>query len=271
VSVFDRGFLYGDSVFETFRTYGGRPFALDEHLERLFDSASRVLIEIPLGIDALRHEVLRALEQSSNHESYLRMMITRGTGALGLDPKLARNPLRVLIVAPLVAPPLEDYQKGIKVIIFETSRVSDATPAAGAKVGNYLVAVLAAEKARQAGAKEALIASHDGEISEGATSNLFWFEEGILWTPPLEAGILAGITRSHLLKAAPELGLEVKLRVPRKSDLVASQGVFVSSSIREKLPVVQIEDDLIAEGKVPLLTRQLHDRFRMNACVQTLT
>lgn len=270
MSVFDRGFLYGDSVFETFRTYGGRPFALDEHLERLHESAKRVLIELPLGIAALNDEVLRALEHSSNHESYLRLMITRGTGALGLDPKLARDPLRVLIVAPLVSPPLEDYQKGIKVTVFETSRVSDATPAAGAKVGNYLVAVLAAEKARQSGAKEALIASHDGEISEGATSNLFWFEKGVLWTPPLEAGILAGITRLHLLKAAPELGLEVKMRVPKKIDLARSEGVFISSSIREILPVVQIDDELIADGKVPHSIRQLHDRFRRNAGVQPL-
>lgn len=271
VSVFDRGFLYGDSVFETLRTYGGRPFALEEHLTRLFESARRVLIEVPIGLDALSQEVLKALSQSNNQESYLRLMITRGRGALGLDPQLARDPLRVLIVAPLVSPPLSDYQQGIKAIVFETSRASDATPAAGAKIGNYLVAVLAAERAREAGAKEALVASRDGEISEGATSNLFWFQQEVLWTPPLEAGILDGITRSHILRAALDLGLTVEMRVPKKDDLVAAQGVFVSSSIRELLPVVQIDEELVAGGKIPQQIRQLHARFRLNAGLAPLS
>lgn len=270
VSVLDRGFLYGDSVFETIRTYGKRPFSLDSHLRRLAESAKRVLIRLPLSIEELSQEVLRALREVDYPECYIRVMVSRGVGALGLDPQVALHPVRVIFITPLQPPPLSDYQEGIKVVTFETSRVADSTPAAGAKVGNYLVAVLAAEKAARAGAKEALITSSGGEVTEGATSNVFWFEDGVLWTPPIDAGILAGITRAHLLEAAADLGLSVKLRIPTRSELVASQGVFISSSIRELLPVVKIDEEIVADGKVPQLTRLLHARFRENAGVKAL-
>jgi branched-chain amino acid aminotransferase len=270
VSVLDRGFLYGDSVFETLRTYQNEPFSLDAHLARLAESARRVLIRLPVELSQIRDEVRRAVREAQYSECYLRVMVTRGSGAMGLDPQAAVHPLRVMIVTPLRPPPLSDYQDGIKVVTFETSRVVDATPAAGAKVGNYLIAVLAAEKAARFGAKEALIASSTGEITEGATSNLFWFERGELWTPPLEAGILAGITRSHLLEAAEELSLTTRMRVPTRKELLASDGVFVSSSIRELLPVVQIDDDPVAGRIVPELTRRLHARFRQRAGVPAL-
>jgi branched-chain amino acid aminotransferase len=270
VSVLDRGFLYGDSVFETLRTYNKEPFALDAHLDRLAESARRVLIRLPIELSRLSEEVQRAVREAEYPECTLRVMVTRGLGALGLDPQAAVHPLRVLLVTPLRSPPLSDYRDGIKVVTFETSRVVDATPAAGAKVGNYLVAVLATEKASRLGAKEALIASSTGKITEGATSNLFWFEKGELWTPPLEAGILAGITRSHLLEAAAEISLSVRMRVPSREELVASDGVFISSSIRELLPVVQIDEDPICGRAIPALTRRLHAQFRKKAGVPAL-
>ena len=142
ISVFDRGFLYGDSVFETVRTYAGRPFALDEHLERLRWSASRVFIELPVGIDVLRSEVLATLERAGNPESVIRVMITRGGGELGLDPDLAMHPTRVIIVAPLRTPAPEAYTRGVKVVTFRTQRIADATDAAGAKIANYLICLL---------------------------------------------------------------------------------------------------------------------------------
>lgn len=262
VSVLDRGFLYGDSVFETLRTYGKRPFALQEHLDRLEKSAAQVLIELPVSVAQISAEITRAVEESGFEESYVRVMLTRGQGALGLDPRAAVRPLRVLIVAPLSPPPLSDYRNGISVVTFRTSRVQDDTPAAGAKIGNYLVAVLAHRQAAEAGAKEALITNVAGEVVEGATSNVFWFEGGKLWTPPLSAGILAGITRHHILKAAGNLNLAVEMRVPKVQELIDSEGVFISSSIREMLPVTSIDGEKVASGRVPEITIRLHGEFR---------
>ncbi len=262
VSVFDRGFLYGDSVFETLRTYGGRPFALAEHLERLVESAARVFIDLPVPVSQLEREISTAIGESGYPECYVRVMITRGQGALGLDPRFALEPLRVMLVAPLRPPPLADYEQGISVVTYATTRVNDATPAAGAKVGNYLVAVLANRKALEAGAKEALIMNAEGQIVEGATSNLFWFAQGKLFTVPVDAGILAGITRRHILEAARLLGWEVRETVPDLSELLNADGVFVSSSIREMLPVVCIDGVDVAGGIVSRPFRELHAEFR---------
>src|SRR5690606_3949734 len=157
VSVFDRGFLYGDSVFETIRTYGGRPFELMEHLRRLEWSAERVFIRLPVRLEVLREEVEATLASAGNDESYVRVMVTRGQGPMGLDPSTAEHPLRVIIVDRLQSPPAEAYERGISVITYRTQRVGDATAAAGAKVTNYLVAVLATREARAQGALEALI------------------------------------------------------------------------------------------------------------------
>lgn len=270
VSVLDRGFLYGDSVFETLRTYGKKPFALQEHVDRLEKSAAQVLIEMPVSAAQISAEITRAVGQAEFQESYVRVMLTRGQGALGLDPRAAVRPLRVLIVAPLSPPPLKDYESGISVITFQTSRVQDDTPAAGAKIGNYLVAVLAHRKAAESGAKEALISNVAGEVVEGATSNVFWFEGGKLWTPPLSAGILAGITRHHILKAAENLKWAVEMRVPKVQELVESEGVFISSSIREMLPVTSIDGKPVTSGRVPERTTALHAEFRRLAGVPPL-
>jgi branched-chain amino acid aminotransferase len=270
VSVLDRGFLYGDSVFETLRTYGKKPFALQDHVNRLEKSAEQVLIEMPVSPAQISAEITRAIEQAGFEESYVRVMLTRGQGALGLDPRAAVCPLRVMIVAPLSPPSLSDYQLGISVITFQTSRVQDDTPAAGAKIGNYLVAVLAHKQAAEAGAKEALITNVAGEVVEGATSNVFWFEGEKLWTPPLSAGILAGITRHHILEAAKSLNLAVEMRVPKVSELLDSEGVFISSSIREMLPVISIDGKMVTSGRVPAQTTRLHAEFRRRAGVAPL-
>lgn len=270
VSVLDRGFLYGDSVFETLRTYGRKLFALKAHVDRLQKSAEQVLIEMPVSAAQISSEITRAVEESQFEESYVRVMLTRGQGALGLDPRAAVRPLRVLIVAPLSSPPLEDYRSGVSVITFQTSRVQDDTPAAGAKIGNYLVAVLAHKQAAESGAKEALIKNVAGEVVEGATSNVFWFEDGKLWTPPLSAGILAGITRHHILEAAKNLNQPVEMRVPKVQELIDSEGVFISSSIREMLPVISIDGVQVTSGRVPSRTRELHAELRKLAGVPPL-
>ncbi len=262
VSVFDRGFLYGDSVFETLRTYGGRPFALPEHMARLERSAEAVCIALPAPCAELSAEVESAIVATGNPESYVRVIVTRGSGPLGLDTGFEAHPLRVVIVGPLSPPPAEAYERGIGVVTYRTQRVAEATEAAGTKVGNYLVAVLAMRNARAAGASEALIVDGAGNVVEGATSNVFVVRAGRLWTPPVEAGILPGITRSFLLQVAAELGLEVELRPVPVGDLASADEVFVSSSIRELLPVVRVDGRAVGVGSPGPVTLRLYRGFR---------
>jgi branched-chain amino acid aminotransferase len=262
VSVFDRGFLYGDSVFETIRTYGGRPFALEAHLERLERSAGLVAITMPCERGALREEIERGLAAAGNTESYVRVMVTRGSGELGLDPGLARHPLRVIIVAPLEAPPPSAYEHGVTTVTYRTQRATDDTSAASAKVGNYLVAALAMREARAVGAVEALIVDGNGKVVEGATSNVFVVQEGRLYTPPESAGILPGITRAILLEVCREEGVPLTLEALPVDAVKAADEVFVSSSIREVLPVVGIDGEAVGDGRPGPTTRRLHRAFK---------
>lgn len=264
MSVFDRGFLYGDSVFETLRTYERMPFALDEHLGRLEDSARRVLIRLPVERHRLKKEVYAVLRSVDNVESLARIMVTRGTGELGLDPGSAQNPLRVIIVAPLAAPARNLYETGASVITYRAQRIGEATGSESAKVGNYLTAVLAMERARAAGAAEAIIIAPDGRLLEGSTSNVFFVRGSTLVTPPLR-GILAGITRAHVLSIAQQLGLDVELASVTKDELSAFDECFISSSIREALPVVRVDEQTIGKATPGPTTLALLEAFRARA------
>lgn len=260
VSVYDRGFLYGDGVFETIRTYGGEPFALDEHLARLGRSAEKVGIAMPVEPAALALEVRLAVRAARNPESYARIILTRGEGPLGLDPALALTPLRVILVEPLVPLPVALYRDGAKVVTVRTARAADAAPSA--KVSNYLGSMLALKQAKAAGAHEALILDHEGAIVEGATSNLFLVRRGALVTPPEAAGILAGITRAHVIEVAGELGLSVTLEAIFPRDLDGAEEAFLTSSLREIIPVVQVDDRVVGDGRPGPVTRAVHAAFR---------
>lgn len=262
VSVYDRGFLYGDSVFEVFRTYGGRPFALDEHLARLRRSAERVFIEVPVDDAAWRAEVDGALAAAGNEESYVRVMLTRGTGPLSLDPAAAVHPLRVILVEPVVPPPRDAYAHGVGVVTVRTRRATDDTSASGAKVSNYLPNLLALRDAKAAGGQEALVVDARGHVVEGASSNVFVVKAGRIATPPESAGILAGITRAHVLAAARALAIAVDERELPTADVHGADEVFITSSIRELLPVVRVDDRPIGDGKPGPVARALHRRFR---------
>jgi branched-chain amino acid aminotransferase len=271
VSVFDRGFLYGDSVFETIRTYAGRPFALERHLQRLARSAARVFIELPVSLEQLAQEIEDAIVSAGNPESYVRLTLTRGAGeSLGLDPALSRQPLRVLIVTPLAPPRPEAYRDGVSVVSYRTERVTDHSAAAGAKIGNYLTAVLANREVRKAGAAEALIVDGLGRVVEGATSNVFVVEaDGTLVTPPEEDGILLGVTRETLLEVAVELGVPVRFESLPLDRVKRAAEVFVSSSIRELLPVVMIDGEPVGSGAPGVTTLRLLQAFREH-CLRAL-
>jgi branched-chain amino acid aminotransferase len=263
ISVFDRGFLYGDSVFETLRTYGGVPFALEEHLQRLARSAARVLIELPASHEQIALEILETVRAAGNPESMIRVMVTRGVGdSLGLDPGLARQPRRVVIVTPLEPPPARFYEQGIRVIGYHTERLADETEASGAKLGNYLMAVLGMRAAREAGADEALILDRQGNVLEGSTSNVFAVFGQKLVTPPGDAAILLGITRARVLGLAAELGLAIEERPLSLSELCAADEAFITSTIREIVPVVQVDRRTIGTGRPGPTTLSLLRRFR---------
>jgi branched-chain amino acid aminotransferase len=262
VSVLDRGFLYGDSVFETLRTYGGVPFALDRHLSRLERSAALAYIELPLSIPGLAREVHEAVQTAGNAESYVRVMLTRGRGELGLDPGLATETTRVIIVTPLAVPPASVYEHGISAVTFAARRSADGTDAAGAKIGNYLVSVLAMRKARAAGAAEALVVDARGAVVEGATSNVFFVTSGALATPPEEDGILPGITRAVALDVARGLSIPVTFRSPQLEELAGFDEVFISSSIRELVAIVRIDGKLVGDGNPGAVYRRLLAAFR---------
>jgi branched-chain amino acid aminotransferase len=263
VSVFDRGFLYGDAVFETIRTYGGHPFELEKHVARLASSAERVLIELPVSPQVLAEEVTAAIRAAALPEAYVRLMVTRGASLeLGLAPGEDAVPLRVVLVLPLVPPPPTAYTRGIEAVTYTTRRAADATDAQGAKVANYLVSVLALRRARVAGASEALVVDGDGTVVEGATSNVFAVIGGVLVTPPEDAGILVGITRERVIAAARDLGISVVLRRLPLAELLGAGEVFISSSIREMLPVVRVDGVRIGDGEPGVVTRGIHEAFR---------
>jgi len=266
VSVFDRGFLYGDAVFESLRSYQGSLFALDEHLVRLKRSAERVAIALPVSLDTLRNEMHSALRAHGSPNSYLRLTLTRGTGrSLGLDPELADQPLRVLLVTALTPPPSEIYEHGIAAITYRAERPSDAAGVADAKIGNYLLAVLAMRAARALGAREALIEDSQGQILEAAAANVFAVISGKLVTAPESAAILPGITRGHVLQLARATGLEVELRAIAKSELASADEVFVSSSLRELVPVVSIDGRAVGKGQPGPKSRELLRAYRARA------
>jgi branched-chain amino acid aminotransferase len=262
VSVFDRGFLYGDAVFETIRTYAGLPFELSEHLERLRWSAERVFIPLPVEPSRMMLEVERAVDAAGNTESYIRVMVTRGVGAMGLDPSGSERPLRVIIVDKLQLPPASIYEHGVSAITFQTQRFGDATAAAGAKVANYLVAVLAMREASRAGAAEALLTDHTGRIVEGSTSNVFAVMQNRLITPPESAGILPGITRRRVLGAAKDLDIAVEYAALDRASVFGFDELFICSSLREVLPVVNVDGRPVGNGDPGPVTRKLLLKFR---------
>lgn len=258
VSVFDRGFLYGDSVFEVYRTYGGVPFAETEHLERLARSAARLMIPMPASLETLTSEVHATLDAAGEGDWYVRVVVTRGTGPLSYDPSTANNPLRVIIAAPVSVPPAEHYRRGVAVYLLEASRPTDDERASGAKASNYLANLLAVHEAKQKGAQEALMLGRKGQILEGASSNIFIVKDGKVRTPEAQAGILMGITRATVIAAAHQEGIEVEEAEVRPGDLYGADEAFITSSIREVMPVVSADGRTIGSGTPGTVTKQLH-------------
>lgn len=240
VSVFDRGFLYGDSVYEVIRTYHGVPFALDRHLERLRASAERLAMELPWELPRIAAEVSRTLEAAGNAESYVRIVVTRGSGPIGLDPGLAEDPLTVVIVRELQPPGPEVVRDGVKLQVVSVRRNLREAIDPRAKTGNYLNNVMALAEAKRHGAYEAVMLDASGRVTEGSSSNVFVVRGGVLRTPPLEAGILEGVTRGLLLEVARSIGVPAEERSLGEEDLIHADEALITSTVREIVPVARV-------------------------------
>lgn len=271
VSVFDRGFLYGDSVYEVVRTYRGVLFELPAHLARLAESARRIALELPWTAERLAAESRRTVEASGNAESYLRVVVTRGEGELGLDPALSSGGRVVLIAQPLSTPPPEAYTRGVKLaLVGELGQHQREAIDPAAKTGNHLNAVLAMKAARERGAYEALLLDAAGRVTEAASANVFAVRGGGLATPPLAAGILEGVTRRVVLALAREVGVPAAEVELRPEDLYGADEAFITSTTRELVPVVRIargagDEVTVGAGRPGPVTLKLLSAFRARA------
>jgi branched-chain amino acid aminotransferase len=268
VPVLDRGFLYGDSVYEVVRTYGGRPFELERHMLRMERTADRIGLSLPPRAE-IERELARTLEAAGNPESYARIVITRGEGQFGLAPQLAQGLHRlVIIVRPLQTPPEETYARGIEMAIAKTRRNSPQALDPALKTGNYLNNILALREAVSAGADDAILLDLSGRVTEGTTSNVFFVQRGVVVTPPLALGMLEGITRAVVIEVARDEGLLVREEPHGPEALAAADEVFVSSTLREIMPVTRLlflESDErtrpVGDGKPGPVAQRLRKAF----------
>ncbi|MCG8554585.1 MAG: aminotransferase class IV [Proteobacteria bacterium] len=265
VSVLDRGFLYGDAAFEVMRTYGGAPFCEREHLERLARSCDRLGIRLPLDSASLSVEIRQTVERSGSEECYVRVVVSRGQGPVNLDPATARATTRVVYALPLAPPPATIYEQGIALSLIHDLQGAKGSSVGGAKVSNYLPNAMALREAKGRGSDEAAFVGPCGEVLEGSTSNVFAVVGGVLRTPPVSAGILAGVTRGLVLDLASERSLATVQGPLFPGDLYGAQEVFISSSVREIAPVVRVDDVAVGDGKPGPVTKELLRGYRSRA------
>jgi branched-chain amino acid aminotransferase len=258
ISVLDRGFLYGDSVYETIATMHGRPFALAQHLDRLERSAGRIGLPLPPRA-SIEAAVAATLAEASNDESRVRVVVTRGTGAMDLDPASAGEPQLVVIVTPRNGPTPEMYQAGVGVAIVSVTRNDPRAIDPAVKSGNYLNNVLAlGEARRRVRAHEAILCASGGSVAEGATSNVFFVSAGEVRTPALAVGILDGITRGMVLDLCRQHGIPAAERAfVAPDELRAADELFLTSAVRGVLPVTAVDGVPVGDGKPGPMTRRL--------------
>jgi branched-chain amino acid aminotransferase len=262
VSVFDHGFLYGDGVFETMRTYHSKVFLLTDHLARLERSASTLRLSLPVSRERLADLVRETLTRNRLQEAYLRVTVSRGPGEIGLDPTLCKAPTLVIIAKPFQPYPDSFYTHGVSVMIAKTRRNSPEAIPPHVKSLNYLNNLLAKMEANTAGAHEALLLNHHGEVTEGTTSNVFTVREGRLRTPALDCGILAGLTRGIILTVARDLGIATEETRLTAEDLYQAEECFLTNTTQEVLPVTRVDGKMIGDGLPGEITRRLHASFR---------
>ena len=262
ISVYDHGFLYGDGVFEGIRSYGGKVFRLAEHLDRLWNSAKAIWLQIPLSKPEMAKAIEDTLAVNGIQDGYIRVVVSRGCGTLGLDPNKCSHPQVIIITDHISLYPEELYQKGLEIVTVSTIRNHPAALNPRVKSLNYLNNILAKIEGLQAGCIEALMLNHKGEVAECTGDNLFLVRGGRLSTPPNEAGILEGITREAVISLARELGIEVREVPLTKHDVYIADECFLTGTAAEVIPVVKVDSRTIGEGTPGQITRQLMAQFK---------
>jgi branched-chain amino acid aminotransferase len=262
VSVFDHGLLYGDGVFEGIRLYGGNVFRLDEHLERLEYSAKAILLDLPLTRSQWSEAVCETCRQNGLTDGYIRLVVTRGVGDLGLAPWLCSKPSYFIIAGKISLYPAEHYEKGLAIVTVPSRRIGPASLPATVKSLNYLNNILGKIEARQSGALEGIMLNDQGYVAEATADNVFIVHRGEIMTPSATQGALKGITRGAILDIAKAVGVPVREANLTRYDLWCSDECFLTGSGAEVIPVVKLDGRTIGTGKPGPVTKRVLDEFR---------
>jgi branched-chain amino acid aminotransferase len=275
ISIFDHGFLYGEGVYETLRTYNGQPFLFERHMRRLRNSAGMLALSVPLTdtqIAARFLETMRAagLGDAADREAYIRILVTRGIGELTYDPAATPTPSIVVIVKPNVDPPKEVFERGVKVSLVGVVRNHPGTVNPLIKSNSLLNNALAMQEALRRGAFEGVMRNYKGELAECTQSNLFIVKDGAALTPPIDAGLLPGITREFLFEIGATAGILVRDAVLKDADLLGADEAFLTSTTREVVPIVKVDDRRIGTGTPGPVTLALLQAYRLGAHALTV-
>ncbi|MEZ6124966.1 MAG: branched-chain-amino-acid transaminase [Planctomycetaceae bacterium] len=262
VSVFDHGLLYGDGVFEGIRVYGGKVFLEKEHIDRLYESALAIRLKIPMTPAEMTQAVRDTIAANGIQDGYVRLVVTRGGGTLGLDIRRTSNPQTIIIADKISLYPQELYDNGLKLITASTIRNHSAALSPRIKSLNYLNNIMARVEGTDAGTEEALMLNHKGEVAECTGDNIFIIKNGTLKTPPTEAGILEGITRNAVIRLAQEAGIEVQQVPLLRHDIFVADECFLTGTAAEVIAVVSLDGRTIGTGKPGPITADLLERFR---------
>jgi branched-chain amino acid aminotransferase len=261
ISVYDHGLLYGDGVFEGLRSYRGKVFRLERHLDRLWKSAKAIWLEIPLSPDQMAAAINDTLRVNRIEDGYIRLIVTRGAGSLGLDPNRTSNPQVIIIADSIALYPRELYEQGLEIVTASTLRNHPQALSPRIKSLNYLNNILAKIEGLQAGCIEALMLNTKGEVAECTGDNIFVVKQGILYTPPLDAGILEGITREAVMELAQGLGRDVRQTPLTRHDVYIADECFLTGTAAEVIPVVKVDGRTIGNGHPGPLTKELFEQF----------
>lgn len=262
ISVFDHGLLYGDGVFEGMRVYGGRVFRLQEHLERLYDSAHAIRLDIPLSRDEMERVTLEGIRRASLGDGYLRHVVTRGVGDLGFDPRKCSKATTFIIFDTIRLWPQEFYERGLRVVTASTPIPHRESLSPRVKSLNYLPHILAKLEGIEAGADEVLMLDSAGSVAEGSGQNLFIVKHRVIRTPPAHAGILRGVTRDAIIEIARSAGYDVREEPLNRYDVYTAHEAFFSGTAAEVVYIRQVDGRVIGDGAIGPVTRDMADRFQ---------
>ncbi|HHX24376.1 MAG: branched-chain-amino-acid transaminase [Tepidanaerobacteraceae bacterium] len=262
ISVFDHGFLYGDGIFEGIRAYGGKVFRLKEHIDRLYNGARAIMLDIPLTKEEMMEVVLETLRRNEQRDAYIRLVVSRGVGDLGLDPRKCKEPTIICITDNIVLYPEKLYKEGMEIITAATRRNRPEGVNPQMKSLNYLNNIMAKLEANLSGAPEAMMLNSEDYVAECTGDNIFIVKNGVLITPPPYLGILVGITRNAIMELAKNMGITVEEKVFTRYDVYTADECFLSGTAAEAVPVVKVDGRTIGDGKPGTVTNKIINAFK---------